>query len=132
MSERMKDERLAEIEKKLRKCGWSESIKGELTDDEALFVALKAERAKVAELESKFSSEYWDRVGVEIMQLKAKVAELRKENYDLMTISIPELQLDLKDAQATIRRLCEATDFDVLHDEGTLESHLAMKNAGLL
>ena len=49
MSERMTDERLAKIEKKLRKCGWNESIKGELTDDEALFVALKAEREQVQE-----------------------------------------------------------------------------------
>ena len=37
-----------------------------------------------------------------IEYLKAKVAELRKENDDLMTLAIPELQLDLKDAQAKI------------------------------
>jgi len=54
-----------------------------------------------------------------IAELEAKLAELetksqrwqvsyrlqKKENYDLMTLAIPELQLDLKDAQATINRV---------------------------
>ena len=54
-----------------------------------------------------------------IAELEAKLAELetksqrwqvsyrlqKKENYDLMTISIPELQLDLKDALAKVAEL---------------------------
>ena len=83
-----------------------------------------------------------------ILKLEAKVAELTRENNDLMTLVIPELQLDLKDALATISELegfCErfinsypdwSDEYEALEearkDEGTLESHLAMKNAGLL
>jgi len=54
-----------------------------------------------------------------IAELEAKLAELetksqrwqvsyrlqKKENYDLMTLAIPELQLDLKDAQTRVAEL---------------------------
>ena len=43
-------------------------------------------------------------------RLETKVAELQKENNDLMTISIPELQLDLKDAGELIKSQNEALE----------------------
>ena len=49
--------------------------------------------AKLAELETE--SQRW--------QVSYRLQ--KKENYDLMTISIPELQLDLKDAQAKVAEL---------------------------
>ena len=38
-------------------------------------------------------------------KLRAKIAELTRENNDLMTLVIPELQLDLKDALAMVAKL---------------------------
>lgn len=71
----------------------------------------EAAEAKVAELEAQAIDlkDEWADEAFECSEAegnakyyKAKVAELRKENDDLMTLAIPELQLDLKDAQAKI------------------------------
>ena len=70
----------------------------------------EAAEAKVAELETRLE---WREDGHDgiycrdetISLMTDRIKDLETENNDLMTISIPELQLDLKDAQATIKRV---------------------------
>ena len=70
--------------------------------------------AKVAELETEIKAlihdlhAYMDTANAELNRAEkaeAKAAELRKENNDLMTLVIPELQLDLKEAHESITSL---------------------------
>jgi len=70
----------------------------------------KTREAKITELETRLE---WREDGHDgiycrdetISLMTDRIKDLETENNDLMTISIPELQLDLKDAQATIKRV---------------------------